>query len=112
MHEPSSPGIDPPPNIFVGSRQQAEEFLRVSQTRLTVLLLELMHHFVLTVRELANRANRDRIESLRQAIRVFKNDMEAELRSEILVDLESLIVSVRALAFNSIQKGLKTERVR
>jgi hypothetical protein len=38
--------------------------------------------------------------------------MEAELRSDILVDLEALTISIRALAFQSIQKGLKTERIR
>ena len=65
-----------------------------------------------TVRDLAERANRDRVERLRDAIRVFKDDMEAELRSEILLDLEALTISVRALAFHSIQKGFKIERVR
>jgi hypothetical protein len=92
-------GDDNLPGPFCGSRQQAEEFLRVSQQKLTSLLLDLKHRFVSTVRELADRANKDRVERLKEAIRAFKNDMESELRSEILVDLESLPVNVRALAF-------------
>jgi iron uptake system EfeUOB component EfeO/EfeM len=96
---------------FVGSKQQAEAFLRESQQRLTALLQELKHRFVVTIRGLAERANKDRVENLRKAITALKDDMETELRSEILDDLELLTVSVRALALQTLQRRLKMERV-
>jgi len=99
-------------HVFVGSRQEAEEFFRESQKKLTTLLLELKFKFVATVRGFAERANRDRIGRLKAAIKAFKDDMEAELRSDILVDLDALTTSIRELAFHSIQKGLKIERIR
>ena len=99
-------------NVFVGSRRECEEFFLESQRKLTALLLDLKFKFVETVRGLAERANRDRIGRLKEKIKAFKDDMEAELRSEILFDLEALTTSIRELAFHSIQKGLKTERIR
>ena len=51
------------------------EFSHESQQRLKALLLDLMHKFVITVRELAERANKDRVERLRNAIRESEDDM-------------------------------------
>jgi hypothetical protein len=101
-----------PSRVFVGSKREAEEFFRESQKKLTALLLDLKVKFIATVRGFAERANRDRIGRLKAAIKAFKDDMEAELRSDILVDLEALTMSIRELAFHSIQKGLKIERIR
>jgi len=75
-------------------------------------LLELKGQFVSTIRKLAEHASRTRVESLKEAIGAFRNDMESELRGEILVDLESLAVDVHTVAFRAIQRSLKTERVR
>ena len=99
-------------SVFVGSKRECEEFFLESQKKLTALLLELKSKFVADVRGLAERANRERIGRLKAAITAFKDDMEAELRSEILVDLEALTTSIRGLAFHSIRKDLKTERIR
>jgi len=98
--------------VLVGSRLQAEEFFIKSQQMLSKRLLELRGQFVSTIRKLAEHANRTRVENLKEAIGAFRNDMESELRGEILVDLESLAVDVRTLAFQTIQRSLKTERVR
>ena len=97
---------------LIGSRLQAEEFLFKSQQMLTERLLGLKGQFVLTIRKLADQASKDRVESLRADIRAFRSDMEPELRTEILVELESLAVDVRTLAFQAIQRSIKTERVR
>ena len=99
-------------SVFVGSKREWEEFLFESQKKLATLLMDLKFKFVAKVRGHAERANRDRIGRLKAAIKAFKDDMEAELRSEILVDLEELTTSIRELAFHSIQKSLKTERIR
>jgi hypothetical protein len=64
------------------------------------------------IRGLAERANKDRVENLKKAITAFKDDMETELRGEILNDLELLTVNVRALALQALQRRLKKERVR
>jgi len=75
-------------------------------------LSELNSDFVTAIRRLAEQANRNRVARLREAISAFRNDMEAELRSEILVDLESLDVNVPSLVFQQLRRKLKTERVR
>jgi len=98
--------------VLVGSRLQAEEFFSKSQQMLSKRLLELKGQFVSTIRKLAEHASRTRIESLKEAIGAFRNDMESELRGEILVDLESLAVDVHTLVFQTIQRSLKTKRVR
>jgi hypothetical protein len=77
-----------------------------------MLLGDLKHQFVSTVRKLADQANKDRIERLKDAIKAFNTDTESDLRTEILIDLESLQVSVRTLAFQTIQKSLRTQRER
>jgi len=110
--EPCDFGAESTRGVFIGSRLQAEEFLYKSQQMLTKRLMELKEQFVSNIRKLADQANRDRIQSLREAIRAFRNDMESELRTEILVELESLAVNVRTLAFQTIQRSLKTERIR
>ena len=99
-------------DVLFGSRLQAEEFLFKSQQMLTELLMELKGQFVLTIRKLADQASKDRVESLRGDIRAFRSDMEPELRTEILVELESLAVDVRTLEFQAIKRSIKTERVR
>jgi hypothetical protein len=101
-----------PSRVFVVSKREAEEFFRESQKKLTALLLDLKVKFIATVRGFAERANRDRIGRLKAAIIAFKDDVEAELRSDILVDLEALTTSIRELAFHTIQKDLKIERIR
>ena len=98
--------------VFIGSRLQAEEFFFKSQQMLTERLLELKDQFVLSIRKLADQASKDRVESLKEAIRAFRSDMESELRTEILVELESLAVDVRTLAFQAIERSLRKERVR
>ena len=98
--------------VSIGSKQQAQEFFHKSQLILNQRLSELKSQFVSTIRKLADQANKDRVQSLRDAIKEFKDDMESELRSEILAELESLAVNVRSLAFQTIQRSLKTERVR
>ena len=66
----------------------------------------------MNIRGLAERANKDRVENLKKAITAFKDDMETELRGEILNDLELLTVNVSALALQTLQRRLKKERVR
>ena len=98
--------------VFVGSRQESELLFCRSQEKLSALLGKLRYEFVSIVRELADQASSERIQSLRNAIKALENGIESDLRSEILIDLESLNVSVRTLAFQSYQKALKTERER
>jgi len=98
--------------VFIGSRQESELLFCRSQEKLATLLGTLRYEFVSIARELADQASSERIQSLRNAIKALNNGIESDLRSEILIDLESLDVSVRTLAFQSYQKVLKTERER
>ena len=104
--EPSTLGV------LIGSKLHAQEFVDKSQRLLNKQLLELKGQFVSTIRKLADQANKDRIESLRKAISAFRNDVESELRNEILVELESLAVDIRTLAFQNVRRSVKKERIR
>ena len=98
--------------VFIGSRQESELFFCRSQEKLATLLGTLRYEFVSIARELADQASSERIQSLRNAIKALDNGIESDLRSEILIDLQSLDVSVRTLAFQSYQKIMKTEKER
>ena len=98
--------------VFIGSRQESELLFCRSQEKLATLLGTLRYEFVSIARELADQASSERIQSLRNAIKALENGIESDLQSEILIDLQSLDVSVRTLAFQSYQKVLKTERER
>jgi hypothetical protein len=106
------PDVDSSLDVFVGSRQEAELFFCKSQEKLAALLKDLRYQFVSIVRELADQASKERIQSLKDAIKALQSGIESDLRSEILLDLDSLDVNVRTLAFQAFQKGLKTERER
>jgi hypothetical protein len=98
-------------NIVLDSKAAAEDFFYNSQQKLAHSLAELKRTFVSAIRTLANKAKRERFESLSKTVQSLK-DLEPELKDEILDELDSKAVNVQTLAFRKASKNIKTERVR
>jgi hypothetical protein len=75
-------------------------------------LTELRHQFVSTIRKLADRARKQRFDSLTTAIKSLDEALQPELQYEILVDLDAKSVNVQSLAFRKVRGDIKTEKVR
>jgi signal recognition particle GTPase len=94
------------PNTLVFTRlADAEMFLFAAQKCLSTSLSKLKRQFASNVRELANRSRQKQFEVLKKLIQdSIDEDVQPELKDEIIDDLEDRGVSVETLVFSSIRR--------
>jgi hypothetical protein len=97
--------------LVVKSVAHAEEFLRLSQRELRASLNREKQDFVTAIRRMAEEARGKRFQELKDEFARLDPLVQAELREEIIEDLNNQSVDVRQVVFNHIKNEVCPELV-
>jgi len=95
--------------LVVKSIAHAEEFLRLSQRELQTSLNREKQDFVTAIRRMAEEARGKRFQELKDEFARLDPLIQAELREEIIEDLNNQSVDVRQVVFNHIKNEARVE---
>jgi hypothetical protein len=95
--------------LVVKSVAHAEEFLRLSQRELQASLNREKQDFVTAIRRMAEEARGKRFQELKDEFSRLDPLVQAELREEIIEDLNNQSVDVRQVVFNHIRNEVCSE---
>jgi hypothetical protein len=96
--------------LVVKSVAHAEEFLRLSQRELQASLNREKQDFVTAIRRMAEEARGKRFQELKDEFTRLDPLVQAELREEIIEDLNNQSVDVRQVVFNHIKNEVCPEQ--
>lgn len=97
--------------LIVKSPAHAEEFLRLSQRGLQMLLNREKQDFVIAVRKMAEDARSKRFQALKEEIAHLDFTLHPELREEIIEDLDDQSVNIRQVAFHQIKNRVRDSNI-